>query len=335
VLPATPDRRSAYKYPVADVLTNEREAPKVSEAIRLLRPKQWSKGLLVFAALIFSRAFSDPTLVFKSAAAFFAIALVSSAVYVLNDLLDIERDRQHPVKRERPLASGRIGVSMAIALLVVCLAIGLGLGVWLGVASLGVVATYLVVQVGYNFGLKRQPVADVFSISLGFILRATLGAAAINVGISGWLLFCTGALALLIGFGKRRHEFVLQGEERVRSRESLQSYSLASLDAMLMVAAACAAMSYGIYSLDSATAHRYPALMLTSLFVVYGIYRYIYLILARNEGGEPETLLFKDPHIMATVVLFVLAAFFAMSGVRIPFLLTDDGASAPQIGRGA
>lgn len=292
----------------------------LSSVIRLLRPKQWTKGFLVFAALLFTRSYTDEAQVVRALLAFVAMAVISSAVYVFNDLMDVRRDRAHPVKRNRPIASFQVSVSAAICLMVLCLALGLGLAWYLGRASLGVVLAYLLLQGAYNLGLKRQPVADVFALSFGFVLRAALGAAAIHVTLSGWLLFCTGALALLLGFGKRRHEFILQGDQRGESRESLTVYTRSALDAMLLVAASGAAMSYGIYSIESATARKYPGLVVTSVFVCYGICRYLFLLLAKDEGGEPESLVFRDPHMIVTILLFLASAVFALSGVHIPLI---------------
>jgi 4-hydroxybenzoate polyprenyltransferase len=289
-------------------------------ALRLLRPKQWTKGLLVFGALLFSKTYLDPVKCERAILAFWAIAFVSSAIYVLNDLFDIERDRRHPVKRTRPLASGEVSKQTAIVLIAVFGSAGLALTAYLGTPTMEVVGAYIGLQVLYNGGLKKQPVADVFCLSLGFVLRAALGAASISVGLSGWILFCTGALALLLGFGKRRHEWVLQGDDRATSRESLAGYNRTTLEGLLLMAAASAAMSYGIYSVESPTARQYPSLILTSLFVFYGIYRYVYLLLAQDEGGEPENLLFKDRHLVLSVTLFLVTAVLAMSGFRLPFI---------------
>ncbi len=288
--------------------------------VRLLRPHQWTKGFLVFAALLFTKSYNDPHRVRLTVEAFFAIALISSAVYVLNDLLDVERDRMHPIKRLRPLPSGQVSPVQAYFLLAVSFGVGVALAIPLGASSATVLLIYLALQLAYNFWLKRQPVADVFCLASGFVLRAALGAAAINVAISGWLLFCTGGLALLIGFGKRRHEFLLQGDARGRSRESLDGYTREALDAMILTAAATAAMSYGIYCVESATARQYPGLILTAPFVFYGIYRYLLLIFGRNEGGEPELLLVRDRHIIFSVLMFLAAAVFAMSGAAIPLV---------------
>ncbi|RYG43523.1 decaprenyl-phosphate phosphoribosyltransferase [bacterium] len=293
--------------------------------LRLIRPKQWSKGLLVFAAPLFAQKLVEPMGVACTLLAFAAMSLISSAVYVLNDLIDVERDKAHPIKRERPIASGAVSVSTAKVLIVLLLAGGLALGAILNKTTVVILITYLLVQVAYNMRLKREPVADVFCLSLGFVLRASLGAAAVGVGISGWLLFCTGALALMLGFGKRRHEWILQGDSRTTSREVLGGYTRPVLDACLLMAAGGAAMSYGVYSIESPTAISHPLLIATALPVFYGIYRYMYLVMATDEGGEPENLLFRDRHIVSTVVVFALLALLALSTGKISILETVAG----------
>jgi len=298
-------------------------ATRVRAAIRLLRPHQWSKNVLVFAGLLFAKDRHDAQSLTLAITAFVAMSLVSSTIYVLNDLLDVGRDRLHPVKRNRPIASGVVSTQLAVALLIACLACGAGLSLALPRAAQAVILIYVAMQIAYNFGLKRTPIADVFCIASGFVLRAALGAAAIGAEISGWLLLCTGALALLVGFGKRRHEFVLMGEGRGQSRESLGGYTLEALNGMILTAAASAMMCYGIYAMESPTAKLHPALILTTLFVAYGIYRYLLLLFGQDEGGEPEMLFVRDRHMIAALVGFVLTAVLAMSIHGVPML--DQG----------
>lgn len=288
--------------------------------LRLMRPKQWTKNLLVFAALIFTKGWEQSWAVQQALLAFAAMALVSSATYVFNDLRDLDRDRKHPVKQRRPIASGLVSPSVALPFGIVLLAGGFALGWTVGKGAATILAVYVALQVIYNLGLKRVPVADVFLLSLGFVLRAALGAAAIAVVISGWLLFCTGALALLLGFGKRRQEYLAQGAARVESRESLGGYTREALDALLLMAATGAAMCYGVYSVESPTARAYPSLILTSPFVFYGITRYVFLVFSREEGGEPENLLFRDAHLLFSIVGFLAAALLAMSGFHLPLV---------------
>jgi 4-hydroxybenzoate polyprenyltransferase len=286
----------------------------------LMRPKQWSKNLLAFAAILFTGEIANVQLLAPVFVIFASLCLASSTIYVVNDLLDVERDRLHPKKRFRPIAAGEVPVPFAIALAPALLLGSLGLALTVNFSAAVLVACYLALHTFYNLGMKHTAVADVFSISLGFVLRAVAGAAAINVGISGWLLFCTGALALMLGFGKRRQEFVIHGEERSKTRESLDQYSLQALDAMVMMSACAAALCYGIYSIESSTAREHPALVLTTVPVFYGVSRYILVVFTQNEGGEPESLLFSDRHILLSVVLFVAMVAVAMMGVPVPFL---------------
>ena len=291
---------------------------KLTAVIRLLRPKQWTKNLLVFAALIFAQEYGDGGKVLLAVWAFLALCLVSSAIYSLNDVLDAEADRSHPVKRKRPIAAGELSAGAGLATMAVCLVAGALVSAEVGISFLMGVLGYVVLQLLYNFGLKHQPVIDVMVISTGFVLRAALGAIAIDAPISGWLLFCTGALALLLATAKRRHEYHLEG--RGESRVALKGYSAASIDSMVVFSAGIAAIAYGIYAIESETAQANPNLILTVPFVLFGILRYLFLTFAKDEGGEPESVLLGDWQTMAAVVLFLAAAFYALGGYDIPFL---------------
>jgi len=282
--------------------------------IKLLRPKQWTKGLLVFAAILFSNGFRDPVLLGKAGLAFVAITLVSAAVYVFNDLRDASSDRLHPKKRLRPIAAGTVSAPTATAIGVICLGLGLAGAAALGQSSLLIVLIYVAVQLGYNLGLKRVPVADVHLLASGFVLRAVLGAVAISAVISPWLLFCTGSLSLMMGFGKRRQEFMMMGADRGQTRHSLTGYTQQSLDAMFIATAAMAAIGFGIYSIDSETARQHPHLVVTSIWVVYGIMRYVFLVFGQDEGGEPENILFSDRQLQVALVGFLATALFALAG---------------------
>lgn len=292
--------------------------PRAIALIRLVRPKQWTKNLLVFAALVFTGTYTDARYVALALLAFAAMSAVSSATYIVNDIRDAERDRCHPRKRWRPIACGAVSPAVGGAVALVLVLAGTAMTAVLGSLALLVVATYVIVQILYNFGLKHVPVADVYAIAVGFVLRAVLGAVAIDVSISGWLLFCTGALALMLGFGKRRSEYISQGEARATTRDSLVHYSGPTLDALVVMFATAAALCYGIYTLESATAATYPGIILTAPFAFYGITRYVVLVLTLDEGGEPEDLLFRDRHLLVTLGLFVASAALAIGGVRLP-----------------
>ncbi len=293
---------------------------KLKLYLLLLRPKQWTKNLLVFAALIFTKGYSDPETLALSVKAFFALCFLSSAVYAMNDVLDAERDRVHPVKRKRPIASGGVTPAEGVLVSIFSLIVGGALAAMLSAEFLLGAVFYIVLQVAYNVWFKKSPVIDVVVVSTGFVLRAALGAVAITTSISGWLLFCTGALALLLACAKRRHEFHLMGEDRSASRSALSQYSSQALDAMVVFSAAIACMSYGIYAIESKTATQYRSLIFTVPFVVLGVLRYLFIAFAQNDGGEPETILLTDPQIIASVVLFLVAAVYAMEGGDIPFL---------------
>lgn len=285
--------------------------------LRLLRPKQWSKNLLVFAALLFTGSFRDPIQFGRALLAFAGMCALASAVYVVNDRLDVERDRAHPTKRNRPLASGIVSFKASLVLLWALALVGAAALVALGPGTTAIGAAYVSIQIAYNLGLKRQPIADVFTIATGFVLRAALGAAALGVAISGWLLLCTAALALTLGFAKRRQELVRVG---VESREALRGYTRPALDTLVAVNAGSALVCYAVYSLQSETAHRFPGLVVTTLFVAYGVCRYLLLVFAEDEGGEPADLLFSDPHLLFAILGFFAASVWAVSGGAVPFV---------------
>ncbi|CAN5498337.1 decaprenyl-phosphate phosphoribosyltransferase [soil metagenome] len=292
----------------------------IAAALLVLRPKQWTKNLLVFAALVFTGNATDKNFLIPTVIAFAAMCLASSATYIYNDIQDRERDRAHPKKKKRPIAAGTITPTVAAIIAIICLVASSALAFSLNLTVVVILAIYLAIQILYNLALKRVPLTDVYCIASGFVLRACLGAAAINVNISGWLLFCTGALALMIGFGKRRSEFISQGEDRAATRQSLVHYTKPALDALVIIFATASSLCYAIYTLESSTATKFPALIITTPFVVYGITRYVLLVFTLDEGGEPEDFLFRDPHLLASIVLFAAAAAVAISGTHLPLI---------------
>lgn len=292
----------------------------LAPVLRLMRPHQWTKNVLVFGALLFAGELIHPDPLVKSLLAFVALCLLSSATYVLNDLRDVERDRAHPTKRRRPIASGEVTPPVAWGLAVVLGSAGLIVAWLVGIGLVYTVLVYAGLQALYNLWWKRIALADVFLIAVGFVLRAIAGAVAIQEAISGWLILCTAALALLVGFGKRRHEFLLQGQKATDSRESLSEYNEKSLDALTLVMCAAACMCYGIYAVESPTALKYPGLILTVPVVWYAACRYLLLVLHKDEGGEPENLLTRDPQIVLCIILFVGLAILALSGLPLPWM---------------
>lgn len=278
-----------------------------------MRPAQWLKNLFIFIPLVFSQNLFQAPLLLRTIYGFLLFCLLSGCVYLLNDLIDLERDRVHPLKSKRPLASGRLGVPQARAALVIFLAGALVASFWLGLAFFGIACGYLVLHVSYSLFLKRVVILDVFVVAAGFVLRVIGGAAVISVEVSGWLLVCTLLLALFLVLGKRRHELVLLNENAQNHRESLGQYSPYLIDQMMAVITASILVTYSIYTMWGETTARFgtrlgtPILAFTIPFVLYGIFRYLYLIHRRQVGGNPEVLLLTDKPLLVAVALWLVA----------------------------
>jgi 4-hydroxybenzoate polyprenyltransferase len=281
---------------------------KLLTLARLLRAKQWMKNAVVFAAFVFALGDRNQNLaaweLWKVCLAALAFSLVSSAVYIMNDLRDAPQDRLHPVKRHRPIAAGKVAPGPALGLAVALLAIGLG-GAWrLGTDLLAVVGAYFVLQVIYTLWLKRIPLVDVIVISLGFVLRALAGAVVIHVPISPWLLLCAMLLALFLGLCKRRHEKVnLAG---TGTRASLEGYDERLLDLLIAMMGSAALVCYSIYTLWPETVAKFgtPWLGATIPFVVFGLFRYMDLVYRQEKGDRPEQILLTDGPLMADIALY-------------------------------
>ena len=287
--------------------------------VRALRPAQWLKNGIVLAAFFF--AWRDPGQrgnvqgwlpVVRVAVAVFCFCCVSSAVYLLNDLRDIEADRAHPIKRLRPLAAGEITVSAAVVLMAALLAAG-GASAWLLPRLFAWVAgAYVLMQVLYTFALKRVAYVDVFVIALGFVLRAVAGAAAVAVRISPWLLMCTFLLALFLALCKRRHEKLLLEDEdgaEAQHRKALEGYDRYLLDIQIGITASATVVCYAIYTLAPETVQRFGTdrLGLTVPFVLFGVFRYLSLVYQHDEGGRPEKVMLTDRTLIITVMCYVAA----------------------------
>ena len=295
-------------------LPQQKNLPSVaSQLYHLLlsmRPEQWVKNFFVLAPLIFSRHFLDTTADLRALAAFGLFCLASGLVYLMNDLADIEKDRLHPLKRLRPLASGAVNPTLAAFFGVVMLPV-LAAGSWaLGLGFLLSVCLYVANNILYSYWLKELVIIDVMSIALGFILRVVAGGAAIRVPVSSWLLLCTALLALFLGFGKRRHELVLLEEEASSHRRVLDHYGTYFLDQMIAVVTASTVLSYALYTMAADTIARFGTdkLIFTTPFVLYGIFRYLYLIHRRGEGGSPTEAVLRDGALILNVLLWGLVS---------------------------
>jgi 4-hydroxybenzoate polyprenyltransferase len=274
-----------------------------------LRPRQWTKNLLVLAGLIFSRGLHEPALVARSVLAFALFCLLSGGVYLINDAMDAERDRAHPQKRHRPVASGRLPARVALAA-GVGLLIGTVVAAFLLSVPFGIVAAaYAVLLAAYSAGLKHMVIVDTLIIAGGFVLRALAGVVVLGIELSYWLLLCTVLLALFLTFGKRRHELLALEAGAIDHRPILSEYSPQLLDQMIAVVTASTLMAYALYTMAPETHARLGTtrLPLTIPFVLYGIFRYLYLLYRRDLGGNPSELFLTDRALLVDVALWGLA----------------------------
>jgi 4-hydroxybenzoate polyprenyltransferase len=288
------------------------EVPEGSTILNLLisvRPAQWTKNLLIFAGLLFGHQLFSAGSVFAAVAAFAIFCALSGAVYLINDVLDRESDRQHPLKARRPIASGALSVSTALAaaafLGIGGLAAAFALNMRFGIVS----AVYLSLLALYSGPLKHIVIIDVLTIAIGFVLRAVAGAEAVNVEISYWLLVCTILLALFMALAKRRHELTLLADGATSHRPILGEYTPYLLDQMIAVVTASTLIAYVFYTISPETQQKFGTqwLGLTIPFPLYGIFRYLYLVHQRQAGGSPADLLLTDRPLLACVALWALA----------------------------
>ncbi len=279
-----------------------------------MRPHQWVKNGLVLAALFFARQWEHLPSVIAALAAFVAFCMLASFTYLLNDIRDAEEDRLHPRKRHRPIASGKLSAELAVVAAFILLAAGLAIAFAVNLETGLVAATYVGLTVLYQLGLKEVVILDVLAIAAGFVLRAVAGATAIRAEISPWLLICTVQLALFLALGKRRQEIVMLGEEAANHRRALGQYSTYLLDQMIAVVTASTVMSYALYTISARTVHLVgsTAMMYTIPFVIYGIFRYLYLIHTCNEGDAPDRVLLTDKPLLINVLLYLITALIIL-----------------------
>ncbi len=282
--------------------------------IKTMRPRQWTKNAFVFGALVFDgKLFHLPDFL-RTLFGFLLFCLISSTVYIFNDLLDVEADRQHPAKRNRPIASGRLPVPAAIAAGVVITLLTLALGYLLAPQFALVLLVYLVLMMAYSKWLKHIPILDVLIIAAGFVLRVHAGTTLIVVQrFSPWLYVVMTLLALYLGFGKRRAELSLLAEDANSHRKVLEGYTIPLLDQFITIVSGTTIVAYSLYTFFRPDAPADHALMLTVPFVVYAIFRYLYLIQVKQAGGEPEELLLSDRPLQISILLWglsVLAVFY-------------------------
>jgi 4-hydroxybenzoate polyprenyltransferase len=289
----------------APVLELQPRRSRARAALVALRPRQWTKNLLLFAGIVFAAKLGDGWRWLDALAAFVAYCAASSAAYLVNDVRDAPHDRGHPVKRTRPIARGELTSRAAYALAAALAVVAVALIVPLGLVSVGFLAAFVALQAAYTLSLKHVVLIDVMTISGLFVVRAAAGAAAVHVRISPWLLLCTALLALFLALAKRRGELVLVGAEATPGRPVLEGYSLALVDQLVAVVAACTVISYSLYTF---TARDSKAMMVTIPFVVFGVFRYLLLVHRQDLGEEPEEVLLRDVPILVCIAAWAACA---------------------------
>ena len=293
----------------AGTIPRTRGAGRARALLALARPNQWLKNGVVLAALVFSRHLFDPVSVVTALTAVVAFCAVSSGAYALNDLLDRETDRVHPEKRLRPIAAGDLSLGEGVTAALAFCVTGLILSLLIGRGFLAAVLLYLLLQLAYSGFLKRIVIADLIAIALGFVLRACAGGIAIGVEVSHWLVFTTFLLALLIALGRRRAELISLGSLAVLHRSVLSDYTAGLIDQLVTIVAAATLVAYMIYTASPEVEAKLKTqqLYLTVPFVAFGIFRYLYLVNAKGEGGDPSRLLLKDRQLLASMILWIAA----------------------------
>lgn len=282
----------------------------IIDLVMALRPRQWTKNLLVFAGLLFAQKAMDRTAIIEAVEAFLVFCALAGSMYLINDALDVEQDRLDPIKRKRPLAAGRVGIPVAVTFAVLLMALGLA-GAYLasGALLLKICLAYVGITLLYSGFLKHIVIIDVFAIASGFVLRAVAGAAAIHAAISPWLIICTLLLSLFLALSKRRGELMTHGEQASAHRPILAEYSPELLDQMISVMTASTLMSYALYTISERTVEMIGStnMLYTVPFVIYGIFRYLYLVHQKGIGGHPDRALLRDLPLMVNVLLYAVA----------------------------
>lgn len=285
--------------------------------LRTMRPKQWFKNVFIFAPLVFDVKLFDPGYLMQTVAGFLLLCSISGTVYIINDLTDIDKDRNHPKKRHRPLASGQLDVRSATIAAVLIPLLVLPLGFLLHPIFGAILTGYLLIQIGYSFWLKNVVIIDVLILASGFLLRVASGVPLVDAErFSPWLYICMTLLALLIGFGKRRHELVLLKENASQHRRSLQEYNLPLLDHTITIVTASTLLAYALYTFSAPNLPANHTMMLTIPFVLYGIFRYLYLMHVKEMGGAPEEIVLSDRPLQIAIFLWGLSVILVMYILR-------------------
>lgn len=282
----------------------------IKAILKEIRVKQYTKNMLVFAAPIFGGVLFKQDILTYTLLTFLAFSMMASAVYILNDIMDREKDRQHPVKRFRPIAAGIISLPFAWILFLLLLAVATGISIVVRPALSGLLLAYFVMNIAYSLKLKHVVIIDVMIIAAGFVMRAYAGVLALGLIASDWFILCIFMLSMFLALAKRRSELLLFLSDPSRQRKVLQDYSLELLNQMLSIVTAVSLTSYSLFALQADKAHNEISMMMTIPFVIYGMMRYLYLIYIKGMGGKPEDVLLRDKGILWTCILFSFVVIF-------------------------
>ena len=284
-----------------------------------MRPQQWAKNLFVLAPLVFAQRLAEAEALWRGGLAFAAFCAGASALYLLNDLRDRDEDRRHPLKRLRPIAAGTVGATSASVLAAFLAIVAIGIGAQLGDRFLILISLYLALNLAYTLALKAIVILDVMTIALGFVLRVLAGAAAVAAAVSNWLLLCTTFLALFLAFSKRRHEITLLAGGATQQRRVLDFYSAAFLDQMINVVTASAVVCYALYAVAPETVQKFHTerLVYTVPFVLFGIFRYLYLMHQVNDHRNPTEAILRDAPFLINLMLWGLAVVAVVYGLPL------------------
>jgi len=285
----------------------------VTTLVKVLRPQQWYKNFLLFLGIVFSLNFFNLSLLLDIIFAFIIFCLLSGSCYIINDIVDIEKDRKHPIKRKRPIASGKLKVSYAIfysfVLIVICL-----LGAYLiNLEFFTISVLFLISNFLYSFWLKHFILVDILTVSVNYIIRANAGVLAIKVPLSPWITLCAFLLALLLASGKRRHELLLLGKRRGIHRKTLTKYSSEMLSQIISISSGALIMSYSLYTFFADS----PWMIITIPIASYTIFRYLFLVYSKDVGGDPGKIVFKDKGIITSMILWVLLSFLILYNIPL------------------
>lgn len=282
---------------------------------RLMRPRQWVKSSFVFTGILFGNAWHEPQLRWKVLLTAVAFSMIASGVYIINDLLDKESDLNHPSKKHRPLAAGKISNAAALSLLIMLVSGGLLVGFFASGRVLGLLSIYLLANIAYSIRLKHVVILDVFIIASGFMLRILAGTVGVGIAPSQWLLLCGLMMALFLGFAKRRAELYALTGDGPSPRRVLSHYQPVLLDNMIVVTATCVILTYSLYTMSEATIrfHHTESLIYTVPFVIYGIFRYIYSLHQQTVGSDPALQIFRDPHLLLAIAGWLLVTLWLIA----------------------